>query len=240
MGDPARADKSQIVDYPYHDQPGKWPHRKAMFQIKANYMLMIDNLMDLTHLGYVHNRTIGGDPNTHVTADMETRPTENGAYFIRWLPDCQPPPTYQKGGQVRGAHRPVAGVRIRRAGHRVAMVGRSRRRTRRAREPQPERLPPALAARRDTGDRDDVPLFLVDIANGYRQEEPQATQEMYDEIYPTFIEDKTIMEAQQERLDLDPDRSLVPINADGALALARIAIDRLIAQEQATVAQAAE
>ena len=63
---------------------------------------------------------------------------------------------------------------------------------------------------------------------------------MYDEIYPTFIEDKTIMEAQQERLDLDPDRSLVPINADGALALARIAIDRMIAREQATVAQAAE
>ena len=63
---------------------------------------------------------------------------------------------------------------------------------------------------------------------------------MYEEIYPTFIEDKTIMEAQQERLDLDPDRSLVPIHADSALALARIAIDRMIEQEQTTVAQAAE
>ena len=102
MGDPARADESQIVEYPYHDQPEKWPHRKAMFQIKANYMLMIDNLMDLTHLGYVHNKTIGGNPNQHVAADMQTRQTDTGAYFIRWMLDHEPPPTYQKGGQFTG------------------------------------------------------------------------------------------------------------------------------------------
>ena len=30
--------------------------------IKANYLMMIDNLMDLTHLGYVHTKTIGGNP----------------------------------------------------------------------------------------------------------------------------------------------------------------------------------
>ena len=102
MGDPALADDSQIIDYPYHDQPEKWPHRKAMFQIKSNYMLMIDNLMDLTHLGYVHNATIGGNPNHHVTAEMETRQTERGAYFIRWMKDHIPPPTYQKGGRFTG------------------------------------------------------------------------------------------------------------------------------------------
>ena len=25
-------------------------------------MLMVDNLMDLTHLGYLHARTVGGNP----------------------------------------------------------------------------------------------------------------------------------------------------------------------------------
>ena len=33
-----------------------------MFPIKANYMMMMDNLMDLSHLGYVHAKTIGGNP----------------------------------------------------------------------------------------------------------------------------------------------------------------------------------
>ena len=239
MGDPARADESQIVDYPYHDQPGKWPHRKAMFQIKANYMLMIDNLMDLTHLGYVHNRTIGGDPNTHVTADMETRPTENGAYFIRWLPDCQPPPTYQKGGQFEGRidrwqefEYVAPGIVLQWSGG--LDVGRG------ARENRDQKGFHLRLLHGATPETDTTFHYFWSTANGYRQDEPQATQEMYDEIYPTFIEDKTIMEAQQERLDLDPDRSLVPINADGALALARIAIDRMIEGEQATVAQAAE
>ena len=62
MGDAARADESLIVDYPFHDMPAEWPHRKATFRIGANYMMMIDNLMDLSHLAYVHSKTIGGSP----------------------------------------------------------------------------------------------------------------------------------------------------------------------------------
>ena len=49
MGDPKRADVAAILDYPYHDQPERWPHRRAMFPIEANYMMIIDNLMDLSH-----------------------------------------------------------------------------------------------------------------------------------------------------------------------------------------------
>ena len=71
-------------------------------------------------------------------------------------------------------------------------------------------------------------------------DDPAATQEMYDEIYPTFIEDKVIMEAQQERIDLDPARPLVEIHADSALALARISLNEMIEAEQAQVSQAAE
>ena len=82
--------------------------------------------------------------------------------------------------------------------------------------------------------------YFWSTAKGYRQSDPAATQEMYDEIYPTFIEDKNIMEAQQERINLNPDRDLVEIHADGALALARLSLDNLVAQDQAQMAQAAE
>ena len=102
MGDPALADESQIVDYSFHDDTEKWPHRKAMFQIKSNYMLMIDNLMDLTHLGFVHGRTIGGNPLQHVGADMDSHKTEKGAYFIRWMLEHDPLPNLPKGGKFPG------------------------------------------------------------------------------------------------------------------------------------------
>jgi hypothetical protein len=39
------------------------------------------------------------------------------------------------------------------------------------------------------------------VANGYRQNEPEATEQLYREIAPTFVEDKTMVEAQQARLD---------------------------------------
>jgi phenylpropionate dioxygenase-like ring-hydroxylating dioxygenase large terminal subunit len=61
-GDPARADCTKIVDFPYHNDPGKWPNKHDVYPIKAKYMLMVDNLMDLTHLGYLHAKTVGGNP----------------------------------------------------------------------------------------------------------------------------------------------------------------------------------
>ena len=60
MGDPAKADAAKIADFPYHNNPGKWPNKHDVYPIRANYMLMVDNLMDLTHLGYLHARTVGG------------------------------------------------------------------------------------------------------------------------------------------------------------------------------------
>jgi vanillate O-demethylase monooxygenase subunit len=82
--------------------------------------------------------------------------------------------------------------------------------------------------------------YFWSTANGYRQDDPETTQEMYEQIYPTFIEDKVIMEAQQDRINLNPDRDLVEIHADGALALARLALDKIIAEDREQMAQAAE
>ena len=81
---------------PYPDMPDKYPHRKAMMPLKSNYMMMIDNLMDLTHLGYVHTKTIGGNPKAHVAAEMETVRTETGCKYIRWMLDAVPPPTFYR------------------------------------------------------------------------------------------------------------------------------------------------
>ncbi|MEC7488797.1 MAG: aromatic ring-hydroxylating dioxygenase subunit alpha [Pseudomonadota bacterium] len=239
MGDPALADESQIVDYPYHDDSVKWPHRKAMFQINSNYMLMIDNLMDLTHLGYVHGSTIGGDPNQHVAADMETRQTENGAYFIRWMMDHEPPPTYKKGGQFEGKvdrwqefEYVGPSIVLQWSGALKAGDG--------AREDRTKEGFHLRLLHAATPETETTFHYFWSSANGYRQSDPAATQEMYDEIYPTFIEDKVIMEAQQERINLNPDRDLVEIHADSALSLARLSLDNLIADDQSHMAQAAE
>ena len=239
MGDPARADETLIVDYPYHDQPGEWPHRKAMFPIKANYMLMIDNLMDLTHLGYVHRQTIGGNPGQHVAADMDTRQTDRGAYFIRWMLDHDPPPTYRKGGKFDGKvdrwqEFEYVGPSIVLQWSGALDVGKGA---------QEDRNKTGFHLRLLHGATPETETsfhYFWSSANGYRQDDPQATQEMYDEIYPTFIEDKEIMEAQQARVNLDPERALVGIHADSALSLARLSLSKLIEEDRNMMAVAAE
>ncbi len=238
-GDPALADESKIVAYPYHDQPDKWPHRKAMFQIKSNYMLMIDNLMDLTHLGYVHTKTIGGNPNQHVAAEMETRPTDNGAYFIRWMLDHKPPPTYVKGGKFEGNvdrwqefEYVAPSIVLQWSG--ALEMGKGAKENR---DQEGFHLRLLHAA---TPETETTFHYFWSTSNGYRQDDPQATQEMYEEIYPTFIEDQVIMGVQQDRINLDPDRGLVAIHADSALALGRIAVGKMLEKEQVQVSQAAE
>jgi vanillate O-demethylase monooxygenase subunit len=58
MGDPAFADESLIPDYGGLDRPD-WASSRIQFQVRAHYQLIIDNLLDLSHLAYVHATTTG-------------------------------------------------------------------------------------------------------------------------------------------------------------------------------------
>ena len=102
MGEAAAADASKIVDFPYHDDKAQWPNKHDCYPISANYMLMVDNLMDLTHLGYLHAKTVGGNPAAHVNAEMQTTRTATGIKFTRWMRNSVPPPSYVKAAGFKG------------------------------------------------------------------------------------------------------------------------------------------
>ena len=102
MGDQNMADESLIVDWPFHDMAPEWDFHFGRYPIAANYMFMMDNLMDLTHLGYVHTTTIGGNPEQHNKATIETTRTETGAHFIRWMLDSTPPKSFRDAGGFTG------------------------------------------------------------------------------------------------------------------------------------------
>src|SRR5277367_4181951 len=102
MGDPAKADPATIVSYPWHNDTANWPHKHTTYPIKGSAALMVDNLMDLTHLGYVHTSTIGGNPKIHVEAKMDTVRTPLGLKFTRWMLNSVPPPTYIRAVGFQG------------------------------------------------------------------------------------------------------------------------------------------
>lgn len=239
MGDPALADESLIIDYPWHDQPDKWPHRKAVMDIKCNYMMLVDNLMDLTHLGYVHTKTIGGNPKAHVNAEMNPERTERGARYIRWMLDTNPPPTYVKGAGFKGKidrwqdfEYFLPGSIIQWSGG--LDVGKG------AKENREQDGFHLRIYHGMTPQTEGSCYYFWSTANGYRQDDPQATEDMYNDIYPTFVEDISILEGQQARVAVDPNRPLVAIKADVALTHARRAMRAALEAERSQRAQAAE
>lgn len=96
MGDPAKADPAKIEELPWLDSP-EWTATPGYLYLKANYLLLIDNLLDLTHVAYVHKRTIAGDPR-EATTPTKTERVENGIRNGRWMIDFLPPPLFAKAG----------------------------------------------------------------------------------------------------------------------------------------------
>jgi len=76
-GDPDKADESLIptLDEIGFNIPGMIPDAFYSMQVKGRYQLLNDNLLDLTHLGYLHSSSIGtpDDAATPETRDLDQR-----------------------------------------------------------------------------------------------------------------------------------------------------------------------
>lgn len=62
MGDPARADES-LIPFAVGPSDPEWSINTSQMQIAADYRLEIANLADLSHLAWVHQRSLGGRDN---------------------------------------------------------------------------------------------------------------------------------------------------------------------------------
>jgi phenylpropionate dioxygenase-like ring-hydroxylating dioxygenase large terminal subunit len=230
MGDAALADPATVVSYPWHNDTVNWPHKHTMYYIKAAAMLMVDNLMDLTHLGYVHGSTIGGNPMTHVEAKMETVRTTMGLKFTRWMLNSIPPPTYVRAvgfknridrAQMFEFIAPGSIVQLSAADEAGAYANGLTENSK-----LQFRLFHGLTPETDT-----TCFYFWSTANGFRTNDPATTEQLFKEIAAAFLEDKTVVEGQQIRLGELGENDLVDIANDGARNHMRRTVDRLIAEE---------
>ena len=235
MGEPALADPAKIVDFPYHGDKAKWPNKHDCYPIKGNYMLMVDNLMDLTHLGYLHAKTVGGNPAAHVEAEMKTERTSTGLKFTRWMKNSAPPPSYVRAAGFQG--------RIDRCQEFEFVAPSTVLQWTGASDAGSEYGDPKRDFRFQfrlfhglTPETESSCYYFWSVANGYRQNEPEATEQLYQEIAPTFVEDKTMVEAQQARLGEFGEQGLVDIASDANRMHMRRMVERLIAEEQTALA----
>lgn len=75
VGDPADADPALIPAFPFLDKEN-WYVGEAQMEIDANYVLESDNILDLSHIEYLHPSTLGagesGEGKTTVTQEGNT------------------------------------------------------------------------------------------------------------------------------------------------------------------------
>ncbi|HEX4194413.1 MAG TPA: aromatic ring-hydroxylating dioxygenase subunit alpha, partial [Stellaceae bacterium] len=94
MDEAAKADPALIPDFKENVASGWWPTR-VLLPIKGHYQLVVENLLDLSHVAFVHGETIGSD-DTYATLEFDRG--EDYVRLIRKAPDITTPHFYFLNG----------------------------------------------------------------------------------------------------------------------------------------------
>ena len=88
-GQPERADESKIPDCSYLTDP-KRRNVKGAHHVNANYMLLVENLLDLGHTLFLHRKT-AGMPEKIELSEARIEQEGNSISDLRLFRDIQPP-----------------------------------------------------------------------------------------------------------------------------------------------------
>lgn len=94
MGEPGLADTGRIFPAPHFGAPGWGVSRGEPIDIACNYQLINDNLLDPSHVAWVHTSTFGSAACEDTPLDVEVG--DAGVTVSRWMLDQEVAPLYQK------------------------------------------------------------------------------------------------------------------------------------------------
>lgn len=231
MGEPAMADAAGIVDFFWHDSPD-WRMKPGYIHYQANYKLIVDNLLDFTHLAWVHPTTLGTSSAADLKPQIERDTQGNGTLTItRWYLEDEMPNLHKRVARFEGKvdrwqiyqWSPPALLRMD-AGSAPAGSG----------APEGTRVPEALQFHHtsiQTPETEHTSHYWFCQARNFELDNDAMTEQIYRDVVVAFEEDRTMIEAQQKVIQLAPTRPMIPIAADAGLNQARWLIDRLAKAE---------
>jgi len=96
MGEPALADETKLPDFSWMDKAG-WVGRAEYLLVHAHHALVRDNLLDLTHARFVHQKTLGTAAVTQFP--IESQVSERQVRVLREMKDIEPSPFFKTMGR---------------------------------------------------------------------------------------------------------------------------------------------
>lgn len=94
MGDPQLADPAKLLDIPEWDDPNWGVNRGDSMTIDCNYLYMTDNLLDPSHVAWVHQSTFG--TSACESEPLQTTVNDDSVVVSRWLYDIDVAPFYRQ------------------------------------------------------------------------------------------------------------------------------------------------
>jgi phenylpropionate dioxygenase-like ring-hydroxylating dioxygenase large terminal subunit len=198
--------------------------------VKANYQFILDNLLDLTHVAYVHKNTLSGDPR-EATTPTQTERLPNGVRVGRWMIDFVPPPLFAKAGNFTTNVDRWQHVTWHPPGIVYIDVGCA---TTGTGAPQGNRSQgiSIWANHLVTPETEHSSHYMFCFARNFSLDDANMSKLLYDGSHKTFLEDVDFLEAvQSNRIDGGLD-GLVHITADGAQLQVRRMLSTMISAEQ--------
>jgi vanillate O-demethylase monooxygenase subunit len=243
MGDAAKVEESLIPDFVGVDDP-RWHMLPGRMDYEVNYELIQDNLLDLSHIAYVHRNSFGGgraDTNkAWAEAELCITPLERGVRVERWMKNAPTPPH-----QVALAG-PVCDVLtsfdylvpgiflLTSANYLPGAAERSG-----AERPTETPVFSSFTAQAVTPLTRRSTCYFFCFGPSARTPGAADLKQAFLELGErVFNEDRRMLQAQQRIIDADPGRRMVLFDVDKAPMLYRRLVERLLKEEAAGAAAA--
>ena len=231
MGDPAKADTAKIPDMPWLSDP-KWATTPGNLHVKSNYQFIIDNLLDTTHLPFLHPDTLGTD--AFARSEFEVTRDGDRIQVARYLMDKPPAAFHKQMGDFPDglnvdrwqiAHfAPPCFVKL--------DVGSAPAGSGMRQAPDRSRWMGMWNLNAITPETEKTAHYFFAQAYNFKLDQQWISDLLRVQVRDIFLQDMAMVKAQQVNMDLRPTPAPVNLTQDKAWVAMRQIVDRLIREEQ--------
>jgi phenylpropionate dioxygenase-like ring-hydroxylating dioxygenase large terminal subunit len=224
MGDPDASARAAIPDMFWFDDPA-WTCVSGYHNVGADYRLLNDNLLDLSHESFVHVETIGNEAvaDSPVSAEI----VDDTVRVSRYMNACEPPPFYKRvtgfNEKIDRWHTTIytpPGVLVIENGSMPTGADRDAAKERRV----INLITPETATSSH---------YFWGVARQYERDDATLSNFLLNATSETFDQDKDLLEAQQRSLGPEPVEAFaVKIKVDAGPILGRRLLEQHIAAER--------
>lgn len=226
MGEADKADPAIIPPSLALDDPA-YRLRAGQLDYDADYLLIDDNLLDLSHLSFTHEKTLGLDMPQWADERPRTVPLDRGLRFQRWLRNHPPRGFMRKLGERVDVWNSYdflfPGIFLQRTDfHPAGTAERSG-----GKAPEGEPLFHRIDEQAVTPVGRRASRYFYAVGTRARDIDPGKLERLFEVTTAAFHEDKRIIEAQQKLIDLEPGRAMLPTSLDAGPTRFRKLVDTL-------------